>query len=138
MKEELYINGKDAYTTWGISMDETALSNLMTPSSNKTFIENESRLEHGKRVICANPRVDARSLTLSINLTAKDEKQFFERYGSFCEELATGSLEIETKYQPKVVYKTIYQSCSQFSQFMRGIGKFTLKLVEPNPNDRAV
>lgn len=21
MKEELYINGKDAYTTWGISMD---------------------------------------------------------------------------------------------------------------------
>ena len=45
MKEELYINGKDAYTTWGISMDNNALSELMTPSSNKTFIENESRLE---------------------------------------------------------------------------------------------
>ena len=67
---------------------------------------------------------------------ASDEKQFFERYNSFCEELATGVLEIETKYQPDVAYKTIYQSCSQFSQFMRGIGKFTLKLIEPNPNDR--
>lgn len=82
------------------------------------------------------PRVDVRNLTLQINLTASSEEQFFERYNSFCEELATGALEIETKYQPKVVYKTIYQSCSQFSQFMRGIGKFSLKLYEPNPNDR--
>lgn len=138
MKKELYINGKDAYTTWGITMDNTALSELMTPPSNKAFIENESRLEHGKRVVPANPRIDARNLTLQINLTATDEAQFFERYKNFCEELATGVLEIETKYQPGVVYKTVYQSCSQFSQFMRGIGKFTLKLVEPNPNDRAV
>ena len=132
MKDELRINGKDAYTTWGISMDNNALSELMTPSSNKTFIENESRLEHGKRVVIANPRVDVRNLTLQINLTASSVEQFFERYNS----LATGALEIETKYQPKVVYKTIYQSCSQFSQFMRGIGKFSLKLYEPNPNDR--
>lgn len=136
MKEELYINGKDAYITWGVSMDDTALSELMTPVANKTFIESESRLEHGKRVVVANPRMDARNLTFQINLTASDEKLFFERYSSFCEELATGVLEIETKYQPDVVYKTIYQSCSQFSQFMRGIGKFVLKLYEPNPNDR--
>lgn len=49
MKDELRINGKDAYTTWGISMDNNALSELMTPSSNKTFIENESRwnMENG-------------------------------------------------------------------------------------------
>lgn len=136
MKGELYMNGKDAYITWGISMDDTALSGLMTPASNKAFIENESRLQHGKRVVAANPKMDARSLTLQINLTASDEDQFFERYNSFCEELATGVIEIKTKYQPDVVYKTIYQSCSQFSQFMRGIGKFTLKLYEPNPNDR--
>lgn len=136
MKDELYINGKDAYTTWGISMDDTSLSELMTPVSNKEFVENESRLEHGKKVIVSNPRLDARNVTLKINLSATSEQQFFERYNSFCKELATGVLEIKSKYQPDVVYKTIYQSCSQFSQFMRGIGKFTLKLVEPNPNDR--
>lgn len=136
MKDELYINGKDAYTTWGISMDDTSLSELMTPVSNKEFVENESRLEHGKKVIVSNPRLDARNVTLKINLSATSEQQFFERYNSFCKELATGVLEIKSKYQPDVVYKTIYQSCSQFSQFMRGIGKFTLKLVESNPNDR--
>lgn len=138
MKEELYINGKDAYISWGISLDETSLSELMTPASNKEFIENESRLEHGKQVLVSNPRLNSRNLTLKINLTASNERQFFERYNSFCNELATGVLEIRTMYQPNLMYKTIYQSCSQFSQFMRGIGKFTLKLIEPNPNDRAL
>lgn len=138
MTGELHINGKDAYTTWGISMDDTALSTLMTPAPNKDFIENKSRMEHGKQVICSNAKIADRSLTLPINLTAQDEAQFFARYALFCEELATGVLNIKTKYQPNVTYKTIYLSCSQFSQFMRGIGKFSLKLNEPNPKDRTV
>lgn len=136
MKDELFINGKDAYLTWGISMDDTSLSELMTPAANKAFIENESRLQHGKQVIMANPKLDQRNLTLQINLTARTEEQFFTRYSRFCNVLATGVLQLRTKYQPGVVYKTIYLSCGQFSQFMRGIGKFSLKLNEPNPNDR--
>lgn len=136
MTGELYINGKDAYITWGISMDNTSLSALMTPSPNKEFIENKSRLEHGKHVISSNPKQDERNITLQINLTAPTTDLFLARYNLFCKELATGVLDIKTKYQPLVVYKTIYQSCSQFSQFMQGIGKFTIKLTEPNPNDR--
>lgn len=136
MTGELFINGKDAYTTWCISMDDTALSALMTPAPNKEFIENKSRLRNGKQVVSVNPKADERSLTLQINLTAKDEAQFFARYALFCQELEKGVLNIRTKYQPDVTYKTIYLSCSQFSQFMRGIGKFSLKLNEPNPKDR--
>lgn len=135
---DFYINGKDTYTTWGISMDTSSLSSLMTPPPMKEFIENKSRLEHGKRVIASNQKVDERSLTLTFNLTAKSEEQFFARYNSFCEELATGVLHIKSKYQPNVVYKTIYVSCNQFTQFMRGIAKFSLRLVEPNPKDRSV
>ena len=136
MKGELFINGEDAYLQWGLSMDDTSLSELMTPPANKAFIENESRLQHGKRVVVANPKLDQRNLTLQINLTAPTEEQFFVRYSNFCKVLATGVLHLKTKYQPGVVYKTIYLSCGQFSQFMRGIGKFSLKLNEPNPNDR--
>ena len=135
-QEELFINGKDAYTTWGISMDDTALSALMTPAPNKEFIENKSRMEHGKRVITADPKKDERDLTLQINLTAPDKDTFFARYDSFCNELDKGILEIKTKYQPNIVCRTIYISCNQFSQFMQGIGKFVLKLNEPNPNNR--
>lgn len=135
---ELYINNKDAYLTWGISMDNTSLSALMTPIPNKELIENRSRLEHGKRIISFNPKLDERNITLTINLTAKTEEEFFLRYNKFCEELATGILNIKTKYQPDIVYHTIYLSCSQFSQFMRGIGKFSLKLNEPNPSTRNI
>ena len=58
MKDELYINGKDAYTTWGISMDSTSLSFLMTPSANKAYLENESRLDqrqYSKEKLSLNP-----------------------------------------------------------------------------------
>lgn len=76
MEGEFYINDKDAYTTWGISMDTSSLSALMTPPPMKEFIENKSRLENGKRVITSNPRVDERNITLTFNLTAKSEDQF--------------------------------------------------------------
>ena len=136
MEGEFYINDKDAYTTWGISMDTSSLSALMTPPPMKEFIENKSRLENGKRVITSDSKIDERNITLTFNLTAKSEDRFFVRYNSFCEELATGVLHIRSKYQPDVVYKTIYLSCTQFTQFMRGIASFSLKLVEPNPADR--
>lgn len=139
---ELYINKdangnwQDAYIKWGISFDQTALSTLMTPPPNKAYIENKSRLENGKRIILHEPKVDERSITISFNLTAKDSAQFFERYNSFCEELAKGELHIKTAYQEGVVYKMVYESCTQFSQLMREIARFSLKLVEPNPSDR--
>ena len=136
MTGDLFINGKDAYDEWGMFLDETSLSSLMTPAPNKGFIKNSSRLEHGKRVITSNPMKDERNLVLQVCFTAQTEDLFFKRYVSFCKELDTGVLTIKTKYQPDVMYKTIYVSCNQFSQFMRGIAKFSLKLIEPNPNDR--
>ena len=51
MKGELLINGKDAWTTWGVCMGEGFLDSIDAPAPMKDYIENESRLEHGKRVI---------------------------------------------------------------------------------------
>ena len=127
---------QDAYTKYGISFDQTSLSALMTPVPNKPFIENKSRLEHGKRVINNNPKKDERNLTLSFNLTASDETQFMQRYVTLCKMLELGYVELKTKYQEDVVYKMSYEGCTQFSQFRRSIGKFSLKLNEPNPDDR--
>lgn len=133
---ELFINDKDAYLEWGVSMDDTSLSALMTPAPNKELIENSSRLNHGKSVITNGVKKDERNLTLQLNLTAPDKDTFFERYESFCKELDGGVLEIRTKYQSATLYRTIYLSCNQFSQFMQGIGKFVLRLNEPNPMNR--
>ncbi len=137
-KGELFINEKDAYEEWGISMTTASLSTLMTPAGQKDMIETTSRLEDGKRVVTDNPKIADRSLSLAFQLTAPNRDQFFARYESFCKELEKGVLEINTSYQPDVMYRTIYLSCSQFTQFMQGIASFTLKLNEPDPTNRGL
>lgn len=137
LKGQLYINGKDAYLTWGIFLDETALSALMTPAPNKEFISNKYRSKDGKSVIKHNPKLDEREITLPFNMTAKDSDTFLTNYARFCEEvLAKGELVIRTRFQPNVLYRCIYLSCTQFSQCIREMAKFSLKLNEPDPSDR--
>ena len=135
-KGQIYINGIDAYEEWGISMDTQSLSALMTPPPNKTLPENKSRLRNGKEVAKVARKVDERDVTLTINLTAPTEEEFIDRYARFCEVLAEGVLRINTQYQPGVYYNFEYQSCNQFTQFMRGIASFSLKLNEPDPTNR--
>ena len=79
----------------------------MAPPPMKEFIENKSRLENGKRVITSNSKIDERNITLTFNLTAKSEDQFFARYNSFCEELATGVLHIRSKYPVSYTHLTL-------------------------------
>ena len=137
MKGELYINGQDAWTTWGIGMDSGSLGTLMAPPSLKDFVSNESRLEDGRQYIVTNARVKERELTLRLSLYAPTARLFFDRYVSFCKDvLETGIMNINTKYQQGVVYHCIYQSCSQYTQYRGKVAKFALKLIEPNPFDR--
>lgn len=133
---ELYINGQDAYTTWGISLDRTGLSALMTPAGQKDVIENESRLENGRRVLVTSPRMAARDISIVLNMCAHTQEDFMTQYSSFCVQLQTGKLVIRTKYQPTTYYKFIYRSCTQFSQTQRELAKFVLRLTESNPGDR--
>lgn len=136
-KGHLTINGKDAYETWGIFMDDTALSTLMTPAPCKEFISNKYRSKDGKSVIKHNPRLDEREITVGFYMSATDEKTFLANYAKFCDDvLAGGELVIQTSFQPSVWYRCIYLSCTQFSQFIRELAKFSLKLNEPDPSDR--
>ena len=108
----------------------------MTPAGQKELVSNASRLEHGKRVIIQNPRKKDRDVTLTLNMVAETEAAFFTQYADFCEELEKGRLVIRTMYQPGVYYRMDYIDCQQFTQYMRGEAKFSLKLNEPNPKDR--
>lgn len=133
------INGKDAYTTWGIIFDSSAISALMTPAAMKEYIENSSRTEHGKRVVTnANlAKVNSRTVTITFSLCAKSENDFFTKYAAFCDEIQkTGDLKIILSVQPTVAYKLLYKSCSQFTQYNNKLAKFSLKCEEPNPKDR--
>ena len=139
-RNQLFINNKDAYTTWGISMTNEALSALMSPPALKDWITNEMRTEDGTEYVQGAyvPKLKERTFILPISLTAPDETTFHSRYASFCEELASGVLVIRTEFQPTIYYRCVYNSCSQFTQFARQMATFGLSLTEPDPSNRSV
>ena len=84
-------------------------------------------------------KVNERQVNITFNLTASTEEQFFARYAAFCTEvLEPGVLNIRTSFQPTVLYRCKYESCTQFAQFMRGIAHYSLRLTEPNPKNRSI
>ena len=131
----------DAYLQWGVSLTDSALSALMTPAPNKSVVENNSRIEHGKRVI-KNPvysKKDERDVNLEMHINAKDKTDFFDKYDRFCSEvLDYGFIDIKSVYMPTKVFKMTYVNCSQFTEFIQQLARFTLRLNEPNPKDRSI
>ncbi len=126
---------KDTFTTWGVSLSDGSLAGLMAFPPVKDRVTNESRLEHGKRVINELPRKDSRELTLEMHMIAPDFATFLTRLESFTALLAGGEVLLKTSFQPGVVYHLYYVSCTQFTQFC-GLAKFSLRLEEPNPDNR--
>ena len=137
MTGDLMINGYDAYTRWGVSLSDGSISALMTPAPMKERLTNDVRVEHGSRTSNQNPKLASRDVTLEMHLSASSRSDFFTKYASFCSELATGALNIKTIFQPSVTYRMLYVSCTQFTAFVDGLAKFSLKLTEPNPNNRS-
>ena len=133
---ELFINGQDAYTTYGVSLEDEAMSALMAPLTMKDDIVNESRLEHGTRRISAGAKVTEREISLPVHLTASSKSEFLTKYAAFRAMLEAGDVTITTSHELGVVYKCRYVSCTQYTQYLSGIAKLMLRLREPNPKDR--
>ncbi len=136
MTGELIINNQDAYTTWGVFMDSTGLSALMTPAPLKEYIINKSPLTAGKKVKPTTPMVDERDLTLTVFIKAASLPDFLQQYRAFVTELQQGDIVLQTKYEADVTYRLKYVSCQQFSNYNGRLGKFILKLNEPDPSNR--
>lgn len=135
---EVFINELDAFENWGISFTDKSLSTLMEPEPLKNPVENKSTTRDGKQIRKEDqPKVDERDLTLAVQLYARNRTELFSRLKSFKTELKKRRIVIRTKYEPGVYYRCDYQSCTQYTSFHRGMATFSLKLNEPNPNNRS-
>ena len=132
---QLYINGYDAYTTWGVSLSDGAKAVLMQPVPLKERVSNASRLEHGKRYINTGLKQDSREITLEMHMTSSSWEDYLAKYAAWNTMLMGGTLNITTSWQSGVTYKCLYLSCAQFAEYA-GLAKFALRLVEPNTDDR--
>lgn len=138
MKGELIINSKDAYTEWGVSMGDKFLDSIDAPLSMKEYITNESRQEHGKRVITSNAKVDSRELTLSFTITGISQNDFRAKKIKFQSELEKGTVNIKVPVLGNDIYKLIYtgKNVSYNMNISRTFCKMSVKFEEPNPKNR--
>ena len=105
---DLLINTQDAYTTWGVRMGEGFLDVLGASSPMKEFIENKSRLEHGKRVIINDPKIDEREITLSFTIEGNSQSDYQAKKKAFFEELYKGVVDIQVPANSNEIYHLIY------------------------------
>ena len=140
MTGDLYINGQDAYTTWGVNMGEGFLDAIDGFLSMKSFIENDSRMEHGKRMILSNPKVASREITLHFTLKGDSQEDYRAKRNAFEEELYKGSVNVRVPVLGEQVYKLVYlgKSVSYGMNTARTLCTISAKFDEPNPMDRIV
>ena len=138
MKGDLYINGKDAWNTWGVNMGDGFIDAIDGFVPLKDFIENESRAEHGKRVIITNPRIASRDLTLHFTIKGESESDYREKRNAFESELCTGLIEVRVPILGEQVYRLVYKgkSVSYGLNLNRTFATISAKFEEPNPANR--
>lgn len=138
MTGELFINSKDAWTTWGVNMDDGFLDALDAPLQMKDYIENESRLEHGKRMITNSPKVASRDITLGFTITGINETDYRSKKKAFETELQKGAFTLNVPKLSTDVFNLVYagKSVSYGLSLNRCFGHFSMKVTEPNPMDR--
>lgn len=138
MTGELYINNKDAWTTWGVQMGNGFLDALDGPLPMKDYIENESRLEHGKRILTDNAKVDSRDVTLDFTITGTSRADYQTKKNAFRTELQKGAVSVKVPDLNNEVYHLVYtgKGISYGLSLDRCFGHFSSKFTEPNPMDR--
>lgn len=139
MTGDLFINGKDALETWGARMGDGFLDAIDGFNEMKDYIENESRLEHGKRVITDNAKVNSREITLQFTIEGSSESDYRSKKKAFQTELEKGAVNIKVPVLGNEVYKLVYlgKSVSYGLSPDRCFGKISSKFEEPNPMDRS-
>ena len=98
MTGKLFINGVDAYTQWGVVLEDGSYVKLLAGDSMKPYVENKSRTEAGKQILIKNPKLDERDVTL-IFMFIPQATSFLTRYASFLSTLQAGKV-VDTKIYP--------------------------------------
>lgn len=131
----LVINNKDALTQWGVTMGDKFLSALFSSAPMKEYISNNSRLEHGRRYVTNNTKVDERDLTLQFRIKADTQVLYETNKNAFLSELETGNVDIKVPQRSSKVFHLIYTGNGiTYSENIQGtFGLFSCKFKEPNP-----
>lgn len=133
MTGELYINGTDAFS-YGVSMGGGFIDTLKATLAFKDDIENNSAIEHGKRVVLT-PYIDSRDVSLTFTVIGRNRADFEANEKTFLDILYSRKLTIKIKDNPEY-YRLIYTGKSTSYAHASTSCKITAKFTEINPKDR--
>lgn len=135
MTGQVFINTKDAFTTWKMVLQQGSFEELLKPAPQKSLIENENRAVDGKQVSAYNPRWAAKDLTLKISISGTSQANFLANLDNFFTEIKGISV-----WKVPILNKTfrlVYKDCQKMSY--KGTDKsssFILSFEEPDPTNR--
>lgn len=137
MSNQLYINDVDA-STHKVFMGEGFLNKILAPCEMKNYITNDSALEHGKRYIASNPKMQERSLTLTFNIHGDTQSEFIGNMAWLQNIFYGGEVRLKIPAISESIYRLIYtgKSIAYNQDVMRLNGTITAGFVEPDPTDR--
>lgn len=135
----------DAYDTYGMSLEDGALSKIITPAPHKAPVTSSGVTSHGRAMLGSSiGKKDGRTMSFDVHFTGATEAQFLTRYYAFCQQvLDAGYVKMYVVLPggdpfPKFnnahgAMHLIYQDCQPFQQYQMGLAKFTLVFEEPHP-----
>lgn len=124
--------------TFGVTLTRGWREALLTPAPVKSYVTNDSRLEHGTAIIASAKyaKKDKRDVSISFLLEGTTESDYLEKYEKFLSKIAyNGEICLKVPCL-KRVFKVVYTQCSKYGDYGLKKGNFTLRLTENNPNDR--
>lgn len=133
---ELFINDKDAYSTWKATLEEGSYAKLLKPSDPKDYTSNDVRSQPGLQVFNNNFQPKEREFFLVFWITAESNERYLELYRSFMKEFEKGYVKLVIP-KLKEGYYLRYNGCQEIGYHGR-IGKVAVRFVEDNPRNRVV
>mgnify|MGYP007069878295 CR=1 FL=1 len=127
------INGA---TLAGVKPGSKFRESLYAPLEMKDYIYNESRLEHGRRVLSTTPRYKSRSLTLEFTITAASSADLVTRTNALYSALYAGDVAIAPTEYGTEVFHLIYTGKSPTYDHGTYACKVKVGFDEPDPSNR--
>lgn len=133
----IIINGTEMA---GVQMGRGFMDTLRAPLELKPFVENESRLEDGKRVIAINPKYASREISLEFQITGATKGEFLSNKDAFFAQLYLGEVSLypengksdDTRYHLIYIGKSPTYSGGRTDRAC----KIKVAFLEPNPRNR--
>ncbi len=135
------INGVDI-SSYGATLAKGTYDALTAEAPAKEYISNESRLQHGIRIVAEpeNAKLDKREVTIKVLIEGKGSA-FHTNVRNFFSAITRGMFALSVSTLG-TTYNMVYQSCGKpeiSGKTGDGISMavYPVKLLEPNPNNRS-